>query len=133
MVNNVLNYLKHDVVTKVRQTNEFPTYFPAITICNLNYFQTDYSKVFLQNVATNYDLPNIFDPNAFNDSDYLTLMNYFSTLGEIAVVEQNLNQSEIQKLGYSIDEFLLNCQFSQNYCDHSEFAWFFHPNYGYDY
>ena len=121
VANNVINYLKHDVVTKVRETNEFPTYFPAITICNLIYFQTEYSKEFLIDNAAMYGLYQ-------NNSQFF---NNIQSLGPVLVVQAELNQTEIQKLGYAIDDMLLSCTFSQFSCNYTEFAWFFHPNYGY--
>lgn len=130
-MNNIRNYLKHEVVTKVREINEFPSYFPAITICNLIYFQTEYSKEFMIGIADFYGLPNIFNSSEYNASDFATLLQKYDQLGSAVVVEQNLNKTEIQKFGYSIDEMLISCQFNQFTCNSSEFAWFFHPEYGY--
>ena len=130
VANNVRNFIKHDVVTKVRETNEFPTYFPAITICNLIYFQTEYSKNYLSGVAKSFGFIDIFDPTLLNDTTTYGFIQTAAFLGMINVVQQNFNQTEIQKLGYTIDDMLLSCTFSQFGCNYTDFAWFFHPNYG---
>lgn len=123
-MNNILTYIKYEVVTKVRDTNEFPSYFPAITICNLNYFQTNESKYFLEDVSKTNQFPINQDTNPSSFRQYLEL-------AQAIVIKKGLNKTEIQKFGYDVSEMILSCFFNQKMCNiKSEASWFFHPNYG---
>jgi len=50
---SVMDYLNHDVVTKIRVFNEAPIEFPTITICNLNPFTTNASIEYINNMKQN--------------------------------------------------------------------------------
>lgn len=127
---NIQNYLKHEVITKIREVNEFPSYFPTISLCNLNYFTTDYSIQYLKSISESYDLKNIFNSSDYNQSDYSDLINSYQNIGASSVIISNLNKSEILRLGYTMEEALISCSFGGYYCSYKDFAWFFHPNYG---
>ena len=122
--NNIIDYLKYEVNTKVHHTNEYPSHFPAITICNLNFFQTNESKYFLEDVANSMKI------NVKKDTIWYLRRKYLE-LAKSIVIEKGLSKSEIQKLGYKINQMVLTCYFNQQLCDlESDFIWFFHPNYG---
>lgn len=124
VANSILAYLKYEVDTKVRHTYEYPSYFPAITICNLNYFQTNESKYFLKDVGNSMNISNNKNTNWY-------LLRKYLELAKSIVIEKGLNQSEIQKLGYKINQMVITCYFNQKLCDlESDFIWFLHPNYG---
>ena len=124
VANNILAYLKYEVVTQVRDTTEFPSHFPVITICNLNYFQTNESKYFMKDV-------NNYMKISINKETNWYLTRKYIELAKSIVIENGLNQSEIQKMGYTINQMVLTCYFNQKLCDlESDFIWFLHPNYG---
>lgn len=124
VTNNIITYLKYEVVTKVRDTNEFPSYFPAITICNLNYFQTNESKYFLEDVskAMKFSINENTDPSLFRQ---------YLEMAQAVVIKKGLSKTDIQKFGYDVSEMILSCYFNQKICNlKSDVSWFFHPNYG---
>lgn len=155
---NVQNYLKHEVTTQIREISEFPSYFPTITLCNINYFTAADSFQYLKDVAGEYELNDIFyNQNAYNQNPYnqnpynqnannqsaynqnesITCENYISvvesyqSVGTASVIISNLSRAEIQKLGYEMKDVLLSCNFGSSTCNYTDFEWFFHPNYGY--
>ena len=48
---NILNFLKHEVVTKTEEIVHSPTLFPTVTICDNYPFTTDLGYNFVQNIS----------------------------------------------------------------------------------
>lgn len=116
--------------TQLRVINEYPTYFPVITLCNLNYFTSNYSIDFLKAAAMSNNLPDIFNSSAYEPSEFYQLQYTYLFTGYASVVDQNLTREEIENLGYSMEDMLLSCSFDTVSCSYTDFAWFFHPKYG---
>ena len=110
VLTSIAEYLNFDVTTKIRKNKEDQTEFPTITICNKNFFTTDYAFEFLKN-----DSSNIFEIK--KDS--------FTYYGSIFKIYSNLimfNKSyEINKFSFSLDDLLLTCYFDTNKCNTNEF------------
>jgi hypothetical protein len=132
---NSTNYLKYEVTTKIREISEFPSFFPTITICNLNYFTTNEAIQYLTNVGVQYGMANMFDYNVFLNSsanEYKALVEAYKSIGPASVLISNLNKSTIQQLGFAMKQVMNSCYFGGNQCNiEIDFEWFFHPNYGY--
>lgn len=132
---NSTNYLKYEVTTKIREISEFPSFFPTITICNLNYFTTNGAIQYLTDVGVQYGLANMFDYNVFlnlSANEYKALVGVYKSIGPASVLISNLNKSTIQQLGFTMKQVMNSCYFGGNPCDiETDFEWFFHPNYGY--
>jgi hypothetical protein len=129
IVINVKSYLQFNVVNQVQIVNEFPALLPVVTVCNLNYFTTPFSKDYLQNVSQILGMPDIFDTR-LNYSGLDFLIDYYADAGKANVIESKLPDEEIQKLGYTIDQILIKCKFGNRGCDSSDFRWIFLPKYG---
>ena len=126
---SVITYLKWDVVTSIDYISEIPTKFPAISLCNLNPFITDYAI----NLTT----------NIFIAQKLFSLMSLSPTIRDInvnSIINQNLIHSNLlttsytddqrKQLSYPIEYMLLYCQFSLKDCNASDFDWFYDPSYG---
>ena len=48
---NIIDYLKHDVVTTIVKNTEIPTPFPTITICNINPFTSRQAQNLFEDLA----------------------------------------------------------------------------------
>lgn len=131
IISDIIIYFNYEVVTKIRQVNEFPSHFPTISICNVNYFTTDEALAYLKQVGSNLNYPDIFDDNVSNslNSSYLKqtgLLYFLNGLGNT----QKLNDTAKQALGYRLEDFMLDCQFIYQTCDLTKFEWFSHYYYG---
>ena len=126
---SVITYLKWDVVTSIDYISEIPTKFPAISLCNLNPFITDYAI----NLTT----------NIFIAQKLFSLMSLSPTIRDInvnSIINQNLIHSNLlttsytddqrKQLSYPIEYMLLYCHFSLKDCNASNFEWFYDPSYG---
>lgn len=103
---SIMEYLKYDVVTKIRIVTQDKIVFPQVSICNLNPILTQQGEQYLRKYGSEsyYGFYIINDP-AFN-----------STLR--------------QSFAYTLDDALLYCQFRFKDCDPSSFVSYFDPNYG---
>jgi hypothetical protein len=128
IVINVQNYLQYSVVNQVTIEREFPMPFPTVTICNTNYFQTPYAKEYIQRFTSSIGQIDLFDSATF-EQYYQNLDSVFRDL-KSSVIEKNLTNDEIKKLGYSIEDILLNCKFGKTSCWYDDFKWIFLPDYG---
>lgn len=128
---NISNYLKYDVVTQIRDINDFPSYFPTITLCNINYFQTDAAFMYLRDLGVALELEDIFNSSTYNSSDYLDLVNVYLIFGRAIVLINNYTKEDIQEFGYPLENVLFGCSFGGNdECQYTDFEWYFHPQYG---
>ena len=106
-----LSYLQYNTVTNFEIIPEMPAIFPAITICNLNQYQTNYSFDIVQKYS-NY--------SSLNTYKRFFLMNELLTI----------NDSFKKSLTYSLKESLISCLLNLNPCSSSDFVWTFDPIYG---
>lgn len=116
-------YLNYPVIVDVQLVHESPTYFPAITICNLNQFNNKRSKNFIDQIINSYNLTN----------KNLNSIKYTQELNELLkreIKHLNLNESTLKLLGYTIDEMLISCSFNHLKCDVNDFEWFYDYNLG---
>jgi len=126
---SVFNFKKHDVTTKVRTIYERPTIFPTITICNKNYYNTDYAMDLLKNDIQTNNLPDIFN---YTELLKLSLNERKSVISSILFTfnDKAYPDSEKKKLGKNINEILLSCIFNNIECTEDDFVWHFDKSYG---
>lgn len=131
VANNIINYLQYEVNTQVRIINQVPFIFPTITLCNLNFFQANYSIEFLQQMAKVYNMSDPFNFTALDiDTYYGSLLDYVK-IGREYVAIKNISNAEVQKFAYPLNGTLLNCIFNYISCNSTYFEWFFHTQFGY--
>ncbi len=101
IVESIFSYLSYDIVTSIKVSFENKLKFPIVSICNLNYFATDYS--FLVTKA----LFNSTQPD-------MSLMFFAKILSNLMVEKYGLDN---KKLGYGLNETIINCNFSWEKCN----------------
>jgi len=105
--NAVLDYLTYPTITSFGIYNQIPSPFPAITICNINPFQTDFALDYLNAEPT----------KSFNDT-YNILVNLLNRLSL-------LDEKTKRKFAFSIDDILISCRYFGQICDSRDFDWYF--------
>ena len=120
MIQALITFFQYNPVVQVSLIQEFPTQFPAVTVCNLNPF-ADLSSLPINQSS-------FFDETTL---DTTNIDNYFDE------AQQKLNRyvagmssSQQQAIGFQLNKTLISCSFNKVICDSSFFTQFFDYDYG---
>ena len=119
-------YLSWEYVTNIDVIQEIPTEFPAITICNLNPFATDYAQSILNDlIKQNQD---VFDVNTYEkmytSSMELRILFLFFTMN------QNFSDKNRKNFSLSSEDFIIGCNYGLGNCTADEFYFTYNMFYG---
>ena len=121
----ISDFLGYDVTTKIRFINEQPAMFPSVTLCNVNPFTTQESLSFLNDALTNGGMVlNGTDPLSTENLIYQTL-DFSSYLAVSNAMSPYFSDVDKQKLGFTLEQFVLDCSFNKLPCNLTDFAWFY--------
>jgi hypothetical protein len=120
VITTIIDYFKYDVITKIRVYKELESEFPTVIFCNKDPIVKEEGR----KIILNYLKEN--NSTDFDDDDtgfyYQNLITFLYT---------NLTDENKKKLGYSIKEMVISCQFNYEKCvDFSEFVWFYDNEFG---
>ena len=130
----LLDYLTYGVTVTVRSFYETPTKFPAVTICNLNPFTSEYGLSVLkkanQQIQAPIDIFNVNDMNKYfpkytERRDFIKAV-FFSAMGFVAA----MNDTEKKLISHQFEDSLISCHFNYAECTSNDFVWSFDPFYG---
>ena len=125
MYSGLDNFLAYDVTTKIRFIDEQPTNFPSVTICNVNPFTTKYSMEFLnQSLTSNSLVLNGTAPLSTENLVYQSLDAVWYSAISSAMSPETID-SKKQQLGFTIDQFVLDCTFNKMKCNLTDFSWYY--------
>ena len=106
---NIMNYFKYDVVTKTRLVHQFSATFPTVTICNMNFFTSNYSVEFSENL----------DSNEINP--FISAYEYYY---------QIYSEIDDKKYGDSLEKLIADSFFEFIRYNISKFRYWLHPIHG---
>ena len=101
VIQSIMEYFTYGVSTTSRTIYETPTLFPQVTICNVNWLQTEYAYNLTQQ----------------------GLIDHLTPLGTFNYKNFSINQKK--KLGHDLNDILVECKYNGHPCDSSEFVWSF--------
>ncbi len=122
-------YLNYEYVTQSEVISEVPLEFPTITICDINPFTTKQAEILIEEVFQN-------EFNASIRNNNLSAREFLSKL-EVAnkralffsYMPEFLDDEKRKKLGFSLNDTLVECVFNLKTCDQNDFVWFYsHEN-----
>lgn len=126
VLQNFLEYFQYDVTTKIRKSKSQITEFPAVTICNKNFFTTDEALQFFINETEANRTENMFDIDGLYlkyksklKEHYKEIFKRYSSL----FIIDNISLPNITKMGLQIDDVLIDCYFNGDFCNSSDFEW----------
>jgi hypothetical protein len=119
-VKAILDYLNYEVVTKIRVQSEIPVQLPAITICNSNPFMEEQA---LTGIELLYK-----DDTLLNITNYPVSIQKYLMLSLIQVA--NLTQTEKSEIGFTLEKFVIRCQFGTNNCESTDWIWYYDFTFG---
>ena len=131
VVKSVLIYFSFDVNTSTRFIFETAPLFPKITICNLNPFTTKYAHELLAQINSSYNFlrEESLIQNLTFKQKYDFVENF--TMDAMSFVnEKNFSKDNQKKLGHSLEDILISCQFAYQTCNIEDFTQSFNNIHG---
>lgn len=107
--------------------NEKHSKFPSIALCNSNPFIIEYAVDFLTRIIENK--MNVSYSSSSRNLTKLEFVNQFYFQNSQLInqarysARNDLNETEKQKLGLKLDEFLIDCKLNSATCNRSDFTW----------
>lgn len=129
VVQSILDYLSFEVNTKIRTMfDENSNIFPSIKVCNRNMFVTETSLTLLKDLIQQNNLTDIFDSEVMNkmslykQKDAIDQLTYFAYA---KIFSPNFSDSEKKKLGFPLEDIIIECRYNFEECSHKDFVWDF--------
>ncbi|CAF1045883.1 unnamed protein product [Brachionus calyciflorus] len=118
IVQSIMNYFSFETTSKIQIHTETSSIFPAITICNLNFFTSEYSAIFIKNLSLDMQ-----SNSYFNYDSYKTLVEIISKNEEF--------MSDSYKFGDSFEKLIVHCQLLTIDCKNKDYwNYYYHQLYG---
>jgi hypothetical protein len=127
VISSILNYYQFEVTTVSRQVFETTTYFPRITLCNLNQFTTVNGLEFLKKVAKNSKILNADSAFDSEKTKNITLGEKIRLYGELAIEATSLMLESKLNFSHSLEDILLSCYFNNQACNMNDFLSYVDP------
>ncbi|RNA35539.1 acid-sensing ion channel 5 [Brachionus plicatilis] len=107
---SVIKFFNYEVTTETRLYNEYKSLFPAVTVCNVNFFTSENAVEFIKSIEDEK-----FSKNPFEDSFELYAK---------GIIENSSNFSQLrQKVGDSKEKLIVFCMYSKKACNMSWFRY----------
>jgi hypothetical protein len=141
LITTLVNYYQFQPVVQISVIQEYPTSFPAVTICNLNPFNLGNAntETYIDSLlsASNYSYINTLNSTdsisqyaGTNNTDEL-LTDLTDTLKRLIATDKNLTTADRLSLGFDLGyDMLLSCAYNRENCDETNFTTFYDYNYG---
>lgn len=132
MIDSFLLFMQELTTTNVQNIRQNEHEFPAVTICNLNPFNTanNETKTFIEDILRE----NGYSLSVDNDSTAHETMSDIIALFKAGIAYQyskkNISFETIKNMSFSLDQLLVSCSFKGSTCDAKNFTHFFSYEYG---
>jgi hypothetical protein len=127
IIKTVGEYLKYDVVTNIRVHTEIEPEYPSITFCNKNPIVKEEGRQIFLNYLKEMNVTN-YEENLETNSNFYDLSDLYQRT--MTFLLTNTTDEQKKKMGYSLEEMTLICEFNFVKCENSEFVWFYDKEYG---
>ena len=131
---SVSGYLNYDVVTKITVYDELPSQFPTITICNSYPFGSANSTSFLEQQLNKFfpghDFKSFNNLSSAGKKFNFSEFSFAKYLILLSAADPSVSDDFKQSLGLTIEDMLINCQYSGSLCSKDDFVWFYSVLYG---
>ena len=121
----IINYFNYGVITSIRTINETPSPFPKVTICNLNQFTTRFAYDFLSSIDTEGLIASMANMTLYDRTQ-----TYWKLVLKASGLLANQTNDFKTRLGHSLGDSLISCQFNYQQCSPDDFTWSFDSYYG---
>lgn len=138
-ITTLINYFQFVAVAQINVIQEYPTSFPAVTICNLNPFNIKVAQMYLNNYFTKNNYTYV---TFTNDTNYMQSYAGTNNTNEILdtalddlkryiVADKTITVDDRRYMGFDLaDDMLISCSFNGKSCSYTNFSYFINYNYG---
>lgn len=126
---SVLDYLKYDVVTKTLLRNELPTFFPTVSICNINQFVTESASDLIKSIIKD-EIYDGFDEPDLHSSSFLSSIELANVIARSESKDPKYGDANRRKLGFDLKDIMYKCAYNEYPCSPNDFTWFYSFNNG---
>lgn len=132
VVKTITEYLKYEVVTKIRKEIRFHVKFPIVSICNTNPFVTQAASDYIkESIRRKYNISllnseQLIEAVSNNQIDFFYLdWLYYQTF------DKNFNETLKKSFGYDVESFILKAYLNGISLNHfDDFEWYYNFFYG---
>ncbi|RNA24739.1 acid-sensing ion channel 4 [Brachionus plicatilis] len=111
VIKNITNFLKYETTTKIETKYEISPVFPSVTVCNVNFFTSDYAIEYFTNRSNIYSNPlkkhQLSINEIYSNPDY---------------------HKNIDKFGDHFEKLFISCLFNSKSCDNASFWKFYNSH-----
>ena len=124
----ISGYLEYELKSQIRQVPQKSLKLPSIQICNTNNLATPEGKAYLNEFY--------FKNFGYNFTSFVDVFRTNSTLLEFTFLAYyqtflpDFNQTRRKSFGYSLDDFMIACEFDSKPCNRSWFEWNYNSLFG---
>jgi hypothetical protein len=133
-VESILSYMNYEVITTSRTVSETPATFPKITLCNINMFTSKYASELIKQinelVAPKESLFDYDQIKNISSQNYELLWQTIDFSAVAHIFNANFDEGMKKQIAHHFEDILIACQFNNQPCSASDFAWSFDPYYG---
>ena len=136
IINLFIAYYTFSVTASITRIHELPVTFPAVTLCNINPYNEQYSTQYIKEVMKNAECFYLNDIIAFEKCYNTTNTNqafdsFIDQLKRITANDNRLTDAIRQYLGYDMRmDMLVSCDFNGIECSARDFHKFWSYEYG---
>ena len=125
-------YRQYQKFISTASVQEIPTFFPAVSICNLKFSNITKSLSYLNNLLFPNGIPTFTRAKSGgndNVQDYVQFIDY-NQQAAISNLYNLTNTTQQRYLGYEMTDILFSCSFNWQTCTSNDFSYFFDNFYG---
>ena len=124
----ILSYLSFGVVTSDQIVVDSPAEFPSVTICNLNAIDLSSDSAtgdYINTILKFNQISGVINVTDLPDDRYaITLIDEAAMLLKAYITaDKSLNDTELKKKGFSMDQLIISCYYNKVICNSSDFKW----------
>lgn len=129
IVKSFQDYFKYEVNTLISTERVDSLEFPTITICNKNPFRIEPGSFVLMD-KFKYIINHYFSVDFFDYNDPLTILTFLEYVTQSIKHNSNLTLEEKIKIGFNIEDMLVNCRYNNLECSYKAFHLFYSETHG---
>jgi hypothetical protein len=126
--NSIRDYLEFDVITQIKVSEEMPTLFPTVTICNVNPFLSENASSLLKGIM-NKKLGSNFN---MGSADFIKEIEIANAIALSEAFNPKYGDDRRKALGFDLKKSLFQCLYNKKECKAElNFTWsytFFYGN-----